>query len=147
MHDATPFRIPGKVIDYDFITRVLADEAQGMNIARIFYDPWRINDLERSLAHAGVSMPLEACGQGMKSMSPAIESFEVLAKPGKLRHGNHPVLRWCFANAMVERDAAANRKPDKSKPYGRIDVAVAALMAIAAMKNATDPLEVATLIA
>lgn len=139
--------IPGKVIDYDFVTRVLGDEAQGMNIARIFYDPWRIKDLERSLAHAGVAMPLEACGQGMKSMSPAIEAFEVLAKPGRLRHGNHPLLRWCFANAMVERDAANNRKPDKSKPYGRIDAAVAALMAIAAMKNADAPFDISTMIA
>lgn len=139
--------IPGKVIDYDFVTQMLATEAHGMNIARIFYDPWRIKDLERSLAHAGVSMPLEACGQGMKSMSPAIESFEVIAKPGRWRHGNHPLMRWCFANTMVERDAAGNRKPDKSKPYGRIDVAVAALMAIAAMKNADAPFEVATLIA
>ena len=81
-------------------------------------------------------------------MSPAVKAFELLAVTGRIRHGNHPLLRWCFSNAVVVRDAADNRKLDKSKAYGRIDVAVAAVMAVGAMKtSAAPPVEVAALIA
>jgi phage terminase large subunit-like protein len=78
-------------------------------------------------------------------MSPAIDMFEQLAIEGRLRHGGHPVLRWAVSNAIVERDAAGNRKLNKAKSFGRIDPAVAAVMAVAAMKLQTEaPLDVAT---
>jgi len=66
---------------------------------------------------------------------------------GRLRHGNHAVLRWAISNAIVERDAAANRKLTKSKSFGRIDPAVAAVMAVAAMKLQTEnPIDVSAMI-
>jgi phage terminase large subunit-like protein len=76
-------------------------------------------------------------GQGFQDMGPAMKAFETLAANGKIRHGNHPLLRWCFANAVVVRDAADGHKLDKSKSYGRIDVAVAAIMAVGALKATT----------
>jgi phage terminase large subunit-like protein len=48
-------------------------------------------------------------------------------------------MRWCFANAVIAKDPAGNRKLDKSKAYGRIDVAVAAVMAVGAMKVSSAP--------
>ena len=87
-------------------------------------------------------------GQGYQDMSPAVKAFQLLAVNGRIRHGSHPLLRWCFANAVVTRDAADNRKLDKAKAYGRIDVAVAAVMAIGAMKaSAALPVDAAALIA
>jgi phage terminase large subunit-like protein len=81
-------------------------------------------------------------------MSPAVKAFQLLAVNGRVRHGNHPLLRWCFANALVVRDAADNRKLDKAKSYGRIDVAVAAVMAVGAMKVTAAPaIDVSALIA
>jgi phage terminase large subunit-like protein len=57
-------------------------------------------------------------------------------------------MKWCFSNAVIAKDAAGNRKLDKSKAYGRIDVAVAAVMAVGAMKaSATPDLDIAALIA
>ena len=101
-----------------------------------------------SLFLLGVAMPLEPMGQGFKDMAPAVEAFEELALAGHIRHGGHPLLRWCFANAVVARDAAGNRKLDNAKAYGRIDAAVAAVMAVGAMKtSAAPPVEVAALIA
>jgi phage terminase large subunit-like protein len=55
-----------------------------------------------------------------------------------LRHGGHPVLRWNISNAIIERDAAANRKLNKAKSFGRIDAAQAAVMAVAALKLQTE---------
>ena len=140
--------VPGTAIDYDWIAYALGEDAARMNIVRLNYDRWRIEILRQALARLGVAMPLEPMGQGFKDMSPAVEAFEELALAGRIRHGGHPLLRWCFSNAVIARDAAGNRKLDKAKAYGRIDVAVAAVMAVGAMKtSAAPPVEVAALIA
>lgn len=131
--------VPGSALDYDFIARDLGDEATMMpGLARIAYDPWRIAILKQSFDRQGISIPLTEMGQGYKAISPCIDAFEELAIRGKLRHGGHPVLRWCISNAVITRDAADNRKLDKSKAFGRIDVAQAAVMAVGAMKVQTD---------
>src|SRR5262249_31452594 len=140
--------VPGTAIDYDWIAQVLGEDSGRMNIVRLNYDRWRIEILRQALGRLGVAAPLEAMGQGFKDMSPALEAFEELALAGRIRHGGHPLLRWCFSNAVVARDAAGNRKLDKAKAYGRIDVAVAAIMAIGAMKaSSAAVVETAALIA
>lgn len=137
--------VPGKVMDYDFLAAEVGELSGRMEFSKIAYDRWRIDVMKQSLARMGVMVDMMPYGQGFKDMSPAIEIFEQLAIEGKLRHGGHPVLRWAVSNAIVERDAANNRKLTKSKSFGRIDPAVAAIMAVAAMKLQTDaPLDVAT---
>ena len=48
---------------------------------------------------------------------------------------------WCAANAIVTKDAANNRKLDRSRATGRIDGLVAAVMAVSAMSVAPEPEE------
>ena len=72
---------------------------------------------------------------------PALAQFEALALNGRLRHGNHPVLSWCASNAIVTKDAAGNRKLDRSRATGRIDGLVAAVLAVSAMSGAPQPVE------
>jgi phage terminase large subunit-like protein len=103
------------------------------------FDRWRINDLERALERIGAQVPLAPHGQGYKDMSGALDQFEALALNGRLRHGSHPLLTWCAANAIVTKDAAGNRKLDRSRATGRIDGLVAAVMAVAAMSGASEP--------
>jgi phage terminase large subunit-like protein len=141
--------VPGPAIDYDWVAQALGEDVARMNVVRINYDRWRIDILRQALQRLDVSMSwaLEPMGQGFKDMAPAIEAFENLSVAGRIRHGGHPLLRWCFSNAVVIRDAANNRKLDKAKSYGRIDVAVAAIMAVGAMKaSAVEPVDVATLV-
>ena len=70
-------------------------------------------------------------------MAPACDMTRAAGAGGPgLGTGNHPVLRWCMSNAVVSTDAAGNRKLDKSRAFGRIDAAVAALMAITAARLA-----------
>jgi phage terminase large subunit-like protein len=140
---------PGPAIDQAFIAGELARLAARMNLIRISYDRYRIHDLRRELSNIGVILPLIEMGQGFVSMAPAVDAFEALVLRGCIRHGGHPVMRWCIANAVVVRDAAGNRKFDKSKAYGRIDLAVAALMAIGAMETVKqDPLpDIAAMVA
>jgi phage terminase large subunit-like protein len=138
---------PGSTVDYDFVAYQAAEICNGMNVVRISYDRWRITILKEAFARIGAALPLAECGQGYKDMSPCIEAFEELALAGRIRHGGHPVMRWCFANAVIAKDPAGNRKLDKSKAYGRIDIAVAAVMAVGAMKCNEPAAEVAAMIA
>jgi len=139
--------VPGAVLNYDFLAADIGDLSSKVGFTRIAYDQWRIEVFKQSMARMGVMVELMPFGQGFKSMSPAIEVFEQLAMEGKLRHGNHPVLRWAISNAIVERDAANNRKLTKAKSFGRIDPAVAAVMAVAAMKLQTEmPVDVTAMI-
>lgn len=131
--------VPGTSIDYDWLAQALGPDAASMNIVRMSYDRWRIEIFRQALARFGIALPLAEHGQGFKDMSPAVEAFETLALAGRIRHGAHPVMRWCFSNAVIARDAAGNRKLDKSKAYGRIDAAVAAVMAVGAMKASAQP--------
>lgn len=140
--------VPGATIDYDYVAQQLGEDAARMNIARLNYDRWRIELLRQALGRYGIALPLEPMGQGFKDMSPAIEAFEHFAKAGLIRHGKAALLRWCFGNAVVVRDPTNSRKLDKVKSYGRIDVAVAAIMAIGAMKaSMAPPVDAAAMIA
>ena len=68
-------------------------------------------------------------------MTPALRELEVRLMNGQLRHGNHPVLTMCSANAVVVGDSGA-RKFDKKKARGRIDGMVALAMAVGVMPQA-----------
>src|SRR5580765_323613 len=140
--------VPGKAIDYDWVATALGDAGSRMNLRQVNYDRWAIKQFKQTMDRLGIEAPIEPMGQGFQDMSPAVKAFQLLAVNGRIRHGNHPLLRWCFSNAAVVRDAADNRKLDKSKAYGRIDVAVAAIMAVGALKatTATPEYEIAALI-
>jgi phage terminase large subunit-like protein len=131
--------VPGKAIDFDYVADELGDACARMNIVRINFDAWRSKFFDQACQRVGVAPPIEPFGQGFKSMSPAVEAFERLALEGKIRHGGDPLLRWCMSNMVISRDAAGNRKPDKANGYGRIDVAVAAIMAVAAIECTNEP--------
>ena len=88
--------------------------------------------LARELAALGAELPLKEFGQGFRDMAPAVDTLERLVAEGRLRHGGNPILTMCAANAVIERDAAGNRKLAKHKSTGRIDGLVALAMALAA---------------
>jgi phage terminase large subunit-like protein len=69
-------------------------------------------------------------------MSPAVRDLETLVLERKLRHGDHPLLTMCITNSVIERGDAGNRKLSKKRPTGRIDGAVALMMAIGAAPTA-----------
>lgn len=71
-------------------------------------------------------------------MSPALRETESLLLNNKLRHGKHPVLTMCAANATVTTDSTGNRKFTKTKQTGRIDGMVALAMAVGVMPSAAN---------
>ena len=80
-------------------------------------------------------------------MSPALGDVESLVLERKIRHGDHPVLSMCAANAIITFDPAGNRKLDKRRASGRIDGTTALAMALAALPPTwTTPIDAAALI-
>jgi phage terminase large subunit-like protein len=120
---------PGKVIDYDYVAKDIGEICSGLSIAKIGFDRWRMDRMQQALARQGVELPLEPFGQGYMSMSPALDALEADLLKECVRHGGHPVLAMCAANAVAVSDAAGNRKLDKAKATGRIDGLVALAMA------------------
>lgn len=90
----------------------------------------------------GITLPLVPFGQGFKDMSPAIDTLESQLLNGQLRHGMHPVLTMCAANAVITKDPAGNRKFEKHKATGRIDGMVALAMALGIAESAEIPLNI-----
>lgn len=139
--------VPGVSIDYGYVAQRFAELKRRCNIRSVQFDRWRIEELRASLTALGVSAPLEECGQGYRDMAPALDALETVALQHRLRHGMHPVMTMCAANATVVTDPAGNRKLEKAKSSGRIDGMQALAMAIkGATTNATSPVNVRALI-
>lgn len=142
---------PGIAVDYDYVLEDILRITDGMYLQAVAYDSWGINQIRQALARVGAELPLEPFVQGWKSYTPAVATFEVAAAEGRIVHGAQPLLRWCVANTVLVRAPNApqqNRKPDKRRTTGRIDLAVAMLMAIGSLKVSSGPaIDVAAMIA
>ncbi len=132
---------PGASVDYDFIADRLIEIAAQAKSVQIVADRWRLKELEAAISRREVDLPIEGFGQGFQSMAPALDALEAELMNKRLRHGNHPVLKMCAANAVVVRNPAGDRKLDKSKATGRIDGMVALAMAIGAATQGSGVIE------
>lgn len=136
---------PGASIGYDFVAQYLRGVFDRYDVQKLAFDRYNMKFLRPCLFRAGfteeeVSRFVEF-GQGMVSMSPALRELETLLLHNRLRHGNHPVLSMCAANAVLEIDAAENRKFTKKKATGRIDGMVSLAMAVGVASSEPPPPE------
>lgn len=128
---------PGAAIQYEFIAQHLRNVFDHYTVRALAFDRYNMKFLKPWLIAAGFSeeelLLFVEFGQGFASMSPAIRELESLLLSRKLKHGNHPVLSMCAANATVVKDPAENRKFIKGKATGRIDGMVALAMSVGVM--------------
>ena len=133
---------PGKSIEYEFIAHHLRELFDTCRVEAVAFDRYNMRFLKPWLEQVGFTEEeLERFiefGQGFVSMSPALRELESMLLNGKLKHGNHPVLSMCAANATVVQDPAENRKFVKAKASGRIDGMVALAMAVGVMPNKVE---------
>lgn len=66
-------------------------------------------------------------GHGVHEQSMQGHRDTILA--GKLRHGGHPVLRWCFGNVVTTSDSGGNIRFARDKSAEKIDAAYTGLNA------------------
>lgn len=123
---------PGATLDPGYVAAEIMRASARYDLRAVAYDRWRIEDLRRELrVRGGDHIELAEHGQGFRDMGPAVDIVEHMIAERRLRHGLHPVLNMCVSNAVLELDAAGNRKFSKAKASGRIDGLVALAMALA----------------
>ncbi len=118
----------GGVIDEDQIIERMKWLRERFDIQEVAYDRWGMKYVAKELDR--LRFPLLEHGQGYASMSAPTKRFENCVMKDRIRHGGNPVLAWSVSNVMLDMDAAENIKPNKKKSTGRIDTAVAAIMAL-----------------
>jgi phage terminase large subunit-like protein len=121
---------PGAAISKRHVLQEVAQLCAQFDVQAIAADRWRLSDFKQIADDEGIALPpLLEFGQGYKDMSPAIDRFETAILNRTLQHNGHPVLTMCAANAVTDTDPAGNRKLNKARATGRIDLVVAAVMA------------------
>lgn len=137
---------PGRVIDLEIPAARVLEICESREVVVVAFDPHRMDVFIKELARLlGIDtraedmlervlevVPLKKHGQGFRPMTPAIEAFEEALLDGRIRHGGHPVLQMCAANARAAENATGERMLDKLKSTGRIDGLQALVMAFGA---------------
>ncbi|MCG3168271.1 MAG: hypothetical protein POELPBGB_04075 [Bacteroidia bacterium] len=118
----------GNVVDYDVVESTVMALAERYDLRELAIDRWNSTGTQTRLTAAGITVV--PFGQGFASMTAPAKDLEKLVLEGRMRHGGHPVLRWCVGNTVVQQDPAGNIKPAKDKSTERIDLTVALVMAL-----------------
>jgi phage terminase large subunit-like protein len=123
---------PGEATSFPMIEDAVRELCRRFDVAEVCFDPWSAHHMMQRLGEEG--LPVYAHRQGYQSMSEPMRAFERAVLGRRLRHGGNPLLRWCVGNVIADMDPAGNTKPNKAKSAGKsknkIDVAVAAIMAL-----------------
>ena len=129
----------GDVVDYTYIRNKINELGKSHDIREIAVDRWNATQVAVWLEQDGFEVAY--FGQGYKSMSAPSKELEASVVSKKLRHGNHPVLRWNASVCANEEDAAGNIKPSKKRSHERIDGIVATVMGIARATASGDDVQ------
>ena len=126
----------GRTVEYEFVAEYLRKIFGIYDIRKVAFDRWNWKHFKPWLDKAGFSETeiedkFEEFGQGYQSMSPALRDLDSVLLNANMRHGMHPVLNMCAANAVIKSDPAGNRKLIKLSPNKRIDGMIALAMAVA----------------
>lgn len=123
-------------------THIDAEVERWGRIGRVIafcFDPWNARDLQARLEQRGVNLvPVIFRPSGMNAPT---KKLEELVLTGGLRHGGHPVLRWCFENMSVKMDDKGNVMPSKANREQKIDGIVALICAVGGYILNTGPKE------
>jgi phage terminase large subunit-like protein len=136
----------GASINYDTIVHNVRELTNGMNLEMIHFDDWNKNAVMEAFDRLGWRPPLMPFKQTFAEYREPVSQFEKMVADGKVRHGGHPVLKWCIENTMMEKDVCNNRKPNKKRSNARIDMAVAAIMAAKGLAEKPPPFNAAAMI-
>lgn len=150
----------GNFVRQEFIAARLVEISQTYDLVGIGYDEYAVKWLIVELDRLGVKLPLIEHPQGFRRgrrpdnekkprpgdppakpglwMPGSIGLTEQLVIDKRLRMKPNPILTWNVASATFERDAQGNRTLSKRKATGRIDGAVALVMASGVALNAPD---------
>jgi len=112
---------PGDVIDYRDVKARLLWGTQMFDIPQMCFDRYNSREMSAQLIDEGYEC-IEV-GQGYADMNAPCKKLIELVMHGKIRHGNHPILRWNASCLSTEEnnDLLKFAKPERQKDSSRID--------------------------
>jgi len=136
---------PGKLVRFDTVAADIVDMAARFEVASVTYDRWLIRNFEQALDELGVTLPLMEHPQGVNQrkdsplwMPESINQLEALLLERRLRVAVNPALRSAVASSTFWTSPAGLRRFEKQRAMARIDMAVAAAMAVGAATVGAD---------
>jgi phage terminase large subunit-like protein len=123
----------GNVIDVDVIEEDIVALSQVYDIIAIAYDQAKSRVLIGNLTEK--KFKCLPHGQQKMHMHQSTVLLERMIKQKEIHHNGHPILRWMFQNAVVDRGVTDLIKPDRKRSADKIDGVVSAVMAVGLMLN------------
>ncbi|MFQ6181646.1 terminase large subunit [Sinorhizobium meliloti] len=119
----------GNVVDFRAVEAKIREICAEYDVQEIAFDPALARVVLNNLQDDG--LPAVEMRQGSLTMMPAIAELERAVVGRKLKHGGHPVLRFCVANTEVETNSHGHKvRLKKGKRWLSIDGTVASAMAV-----------------
>ena len=119
---------PGDTIDYADVESTIAEAKQSFDLKMVGFDPYLSRTITQRLMPI---VPVVEIPQDMINMSPAMKEVERGMLEHTMRHVHNTCFRWTFGNVRCAVDGNENIKPMKNRSPGRIDPAVALIIAVA----------------
>ncbi len=119
---------PGEVIDYGAVEERIREAAERYDLRMVGFDPYLSRTITQRLAPIA---PILEIPQDLKNMSPAMKEMDDMMQRHTLLHTHNTCFRWNFGNVRCHADGNGNIKPLKNRSTGRIDPAVASIIAMA----------------
>ena len=119
----------GNIIDYTEVEQKICDCNEFYDLQTLGVDPYLSRTLTQRLTEKNINVV--EIPQTMLSMSPAMKELADMIRQHKMLHVHNTCARWCFSNVRCAVDGNENMKPMKNRSTGRIDIAVAWIIAMA----------------
>ena len=127
----------GDVIDYDMVEAAIRKAAVDYDLRTTGTDPWNSRNLTQRLMKD--DFDVIEISQTMSGLSDSMKQMERLMRKKELLHEKNLCARWNFGNVRCAVDGNENIKPMKNKSTGRIDIAAAAINAVATAMLSEKP--------
>nr|DAQ64110.1 MAG TPA: Large Terminase [Caudoviricetes sp.] len=118
----------GDIIDYSMVEERIWWAKQAFDLKMVGFDPYLSRTITQRLSPI---VDIIEIPQDLRNMSPAMKEIEDMMTRHQLLHVHNTCFRWTFGNVRNYVDGNGNCKPVKNKSTGRIDPAVASIIAVA----------------
>ena len=118
----------GDIIDYGDVEATIRWARETFDLRMVGFDPYLSRTIIQRLEPI---VPVIEVPQDLKNMSPAMKEMDDMMTRKQLLHIHNTCFRWTFGNVRCYVDGNGNCKPLKNKSTGRIDPAVASIIAMA----------------
>ena len=122
---------PGNVLDYEFITKRILEDALHYRIREIAFDPWDAHEIATKLTGRGFKIvPIR---QTFSDMAGPTDFFKKKILAQTIAHNGNPVMNWMISCTELKKNKQGKtmpKKPNREKSDDRIEGVVASIIAL-----------------